>query len=321
MKKNKLVSFICLCAAAGTSIYAINKVIDFLAKGLNFLSDSDRITYDWRFAKVSYKVKGNGSPILLIHDLDPSSNLEIWNQTIESLSKDHTVYALDLPGCGLSEKPAITYTTYFFVELIRDFIHDIIAEKTHIMVCGNSSAFVTMAASMENDYIGNLILINPIDLHTISCNPTPKSKLSKLLLELPILGTLLYNINYQELKIKEALNDKIALTDHITSDLVKTAYKSAHLSGSYGKFLLASLKGKYFTANILPALENIVQPFTIVYGKSKKGAYENANEYKTINPSIEACSISNAKEYPQFENSEEFLKAISIYLEEETVEE
>ena len=49
--------------------------------------------------------KGKGSPILLIHDMLPGGSGYEWTRIEDELALEHTVYNLDLPGCGRSEKP------------------------------------------------------------------------------------------------------------------------------------------------------------------------------------------------------------------------
>ena len=39
----------------------------------------------------------------------------------DDLALEHTVYNLDLPGCGRSEKSGITYTNFVYVQAICDF--------------------------------------------------------------------------------------------------------------------------------------------------------------------------------------------------------
>ncbi len=65
----------------------------------------------------------------MIHDMLPGASGYEWNQIEEQLSSDHTVYTLDLLGCGRSEKAGITYTNFVYVELISNFIKDVIKEK------------------------------------------------------------------------------------------------------------------------------------------------------------------------------------------------
>ncbi|MCH8331924.1 MAG: alpha/beta hydrolase [Bacteroidetes bacterium] len=55
----------------------------------------------FRNIKLSYKVAGNGSPIILIHGFCGDNT--IWEPLVESLSKDHLLIMPDLPGWGSSE--------------------------------------------------------------------------------------------------------------------------------------------------------------------------------------------------------------------------
>ena len=54
-------------------------------------------------------------------------------KVIDKLAENHAVYALDLLGCGRSEKPKITYTNYLYVQLISDFIKNVIHEKQMLL--------------------------------------------------------------------------------------------------------------------------------------------------------------------------------------------
>lgn len=73
--------------------------------------------------------KGSGSPVLLIHDMLPGACGYEWNRIEEELAMEHTVYTIDLLGCGRSEKPGMTYTNFVYVQVICDFIRNVIGEK------------------------------------------------------------------------------------------------------------------------------------------------------------------------------------------------
>ena len=62
--------------------------------------------------------KGEGTPLLLVHDLNCASSNYEWKYVVDDLSKRHTVYAIDLLGCGHSDKPKMTYTNYLYVQLL-----------------------------------------------------------------------------------------------------------------------------------------------------------------------------------------------------------
>ncbi len=60
-----------------------------------------------RGVKIHYLVEGRGDPVVLIHGLHSSAQMN-WglNGIIADLAKDHLVIAPDLPGHGRSDKPA-----------------------------------------------------------------------------------------------------------------------------------------------------------------------------------------------------------------------
>ena len=196
MKKNKhklLTAGILLSLATGI-IYVINRIVFATATLKNLLKSSADNYYEWRFGKIYYRKKGHGTPVLLIHDLNVYSSAYEWNKVIDELAKTRTVYAVDLLGCGRSEKPRITYTNYLYVQLITDFIKNVIGEKTDVVANGYSGSFSVLAGYSDTDYIKKLILINPPSLASLNRIPSKRSKLHKFILELPVFGTLIYNI-------------------------------------------------------------------------------------------------------------------------------
>ena len=118
-------------------------------------------TYHWRFGDINYSISGEGKPVLLIHDLIPGSSSIEWTYLVPELSKTNTVYLIDLPGCGLSEHPSVTCTSYMYTQLVNDFIHDIIKKRAFVIATGNSSAFVIEACGINEKAFEDLILINP----------------------------------------------------------------------------------------------------------------------------------------------------------------
>ena len=90
---------------------------------------------------------------------------------MKKLEKKHTVYTIDLLGCGRSDKPNLTYTNYLYVQLITNFIKDVIGEKTDVIATGTSSSFTVMACNMEKNLFKKLILINPEDLKDSAKTP------------------------------------------------------------------------------------------------------------------------------------------------------
>ena len=152
MKNKKLTILLTLSALLSSSLgtlFAINKAIEKLATTKGLLDHRKKETYHWRFGDISYSVSGEGKPVLLIHDLTPGSSSIEWAYLVPELSKTNTVYLIDLPGCGLSERPSVTYTSYMYTQLVNDFIHDIIKKSSFVVATGNSAAFVIEACGIR----------------------------------------------------------------------------------------------------------------------------------------------------------------------------
>ena len=74
-------------------------------------------------------------------------------------------------GCGLSDKPGLSYTNYMYVQLITAFIKDIIKSKTSVVASNLSSSFVIMANQLDASIIDKMIFINPVSFHSMDAMP------------------------------------------------------------------------------------------------------------------------------------------------------
>lgn len=317
MKKNKhkLLTTSILFALATGIIYVINRLVFATAVLKNLLKSSADNYYNWRFGKVYYKKKGHGSPVLLIHDLTVYSSAYEWNKVVNELAEAHTVYAIDLLGCGRSEKPRITYTNYLYVQLIADFIKNIIGEKADVIASGYSGSFTVLASYTNPEFINKIVLINPPSLASLNKVPSKRSKLYKFILEFPIFGTLIYNIKTCQSNIQLLFTEKYLYNPFsVTPEMVDTYYEAAHKSLSNSKFLLSSLVAGYTNNNITHALREINQSVTILYCEGETDSEKIAESYTTYNPAIESCMLKHAKHLPQLEIPEKFLEILNIYL-------
>ena len=315
MKKSKhkiLTAGILFTAAAGV-IHIVNHTIFTTATLKDLLKSSANNYYDWRFGKIYYKKKGHGSPLLLIHDLTVYSSAYEWNKVIDKLAENHTVYALDLLGCGRSEKPKITYTNYLYVQLISDFIKNVIHEKTDIVASGFSGSFSLLACHNENELFGKLVLVNPPSLSTLSKAPSKKNKLYKFILELPIFGTLIYNMKTCQSNIQLLLTEQYLFNPFLASaEMIDTYYEASHKGFGNARFLLSSIVGNYTNNSVTHALKDIDNSIVVINGDAEPQKSETKESYLICNPAIEYFNISKTKHLPQLENSENLLEILHI---------
>lgn len=137
----KLVTLSVLTTMSGAAIYFLNKTLDTAAVRKNLLASAEKESFSWQFGDIFYTKKGTGTPMLLLHDLHCASSGREWQYIEDALAQDHTVYTLDLLGCGRSDKPAITYTNFLYVQLIVTFIKQVIGCPTDVIASGLSGFF------------------------------------------------------------------------------------------------------------------------------------------------------------------------------------
>lgn len=317
MKKNrhKLLTGGILFSLATGVIYVVNKVIFTTAVLKNLLKSNADNYYNWRLGKLYYKKKGKGSPILLIHDLTVYSSAYEWNKVIDKLAETHTVYAVDLLGCGRSEKPRITYTNYLYVQMISDFVKNVIREKTDIVASGYSASFVLLSCHNEPALFQKLVLVNPPSLGTLNKIPSKRSKLFKFLLELPVFGTLIYNMRTSQSNVQLMFTEKYFYNPfNVSAELIDTYYEAAHKGASNSKYLFSSILCRYTNNRINHALKSINQSIVILNGEAEPNAEETTNEYVELNPSVEAFTFNKTKHLPHLERPDAFVDTLNIYL-------
>lgn len=304
-----------VAGAAITSIYAYNKFISNTATRKQLLSKEKGDFFSWNHGNIFYTKKGNGSPVLLIHDADPTASSVEWSKIVSKLEKHHTVYAIDLLGCGRSDKPGLDYTNYLYVQLINSFIKEVIGEKTVVIASNLSTSFVIMANHMDPSNFKKIVLINPVSLDQLTLIPDRASKIKKSLIQIPFIGTFIYNLVTNPTKIDNSFRTNyFAKPQLISPTLEDTYFEAAHTNGSNGRFLYSSLLGNYLNNNISHALKKMTTPTLIIGSNNIKGTTHKLDDYYKLNPNLTILRIMNGNLYPHLEIPEKTVTLINTFI-------
>ena len=262
--------------------------------------------------KTRYWEMGNeGSTIVLIHGL--GGCIENWELNLEALSKRHRVYAVDLVGCGLTEKPSIRYSIPLLAKFVQDFMS--LKDIENPCVIGHS-----IGAGIAID----MVLLNParIDrLILVDGFGFGKKLASQFrILAIPILGEQLMKPN------RDGLIQffKMLFYDHtlITDELIDFSFERSSLSGS-SKAYLITLRAH---ANFLGLKKDRMQitkgnarritvPTKIIWGKEDKAIpVEQAYIAAKILPTNSLHIFDKCGHVPQVERAEEFNRIVLDFL-------
>lgn len=313
--KNKYKVLITLAGLTAAAIHGINRLAFSFTTKKNLLSKTDISYYEWRFGKIAYTVRGTGSPLLLVHDLIPGSSQFEYHRIIDALSKKHTVYAIDLIGYGNSDKANLTYTNFLFTQLISDFIKTVIGKKTDVIASGDSSSVILMCSHNEPELINRMAFINPQSLYQSNQIPSKQTRTLKFFIEMPLIGTMLFNILTSDYVIKNNFEkDYFFDRSLIDNEIIWSYVEAAHLGDYNAKYSVASYVGKYTNTNVIHALKETNNSIMLIGGKEVPSINTNMDNYQYYNPSVEIGYIEHAKTLPQLERPEQLLETLSIYL-------
>jgi len=143
--------FAALVAYAYTP-YSISDPKTFAEENSHFIKLNDKT--------IHYTVQGSGPALMLVHGFGGSTLA--WNKLIGYLTPNYTVYALDLPGFGLSDKPVDTsYALPLQADIVCALIKKIGIEQ--IVLIGHSMGGVIVADAQAKlpGRIKGLIMIEP----------------------------------------------------------------------------------------------------------------------------------------------------------------
>ena len=260
--------------------------------------------------KIRYIVKGSGSPVLLIHGF--GQFLEVWCLNIGPLSQHYQVYAMDLPGHGLSEKPAVDYTFSFVTEFIIDFMEAL--GIGHASLIGHSMGGSICLDEAINfpDKVDRIILVDSGSL-------SGKVPLLYRLCALPVLGDILVRPT-----IKAGVRSRIKRTfynsDLVTEDMVNLSYELLRKPGVKDTMLSIIRSG----ANISKSnLETIVTdnlrlvkvPTLLIHGAQDKAIpLEYAHDACRLIPDCRLEIIDECGHCPHLEKASEFNEAVISFL-------
>lgn len=300
-------------AVGAMAIY--NKLTETLAGELDTVLTGEERRYPWKYGDMFYEVKGarDAKPLLLVHGFGPGASSYEWRKNIDALSAHFRVYAIDLLGFGLSDRPAIDYTAETYADLLNDFIKEVIGKPTVVVAHGLSSAYAIAGAYRRPQYFERLVLVSPPPTILQETNPGLRNASWKTILRLPILGQFIYTLLTSRSAIR-GYYDELGFHNPglITDDLVEYIYTSAHQSN--GRYPASALLSDYLVLDVHEPFARLKVPVIAVWGREGELAPSEASSaFKRVNPNIEVRILDKSRSHLQEEQPAHFNKLVSEF--------
>ena len=308
MKFGKLFTATAVVGGTLGTLTLLNKMTESQAGELDTVLKGEGRRYPWKYGDVFYLVKGNreSKPLLLVHGFGPGASSYEWRKNIDALAEQFRVYALDLMGFGLSDRPPIDYTPETYADLINDFLKEVINKPTVVVAHGDTSAYVIANAYRFPQLYERLVLVGPTPAILEETVPGPVNTALKFLLRTPIVGQFFYNM----MTTRRAIQNYYDRGGYhnpglITDELVEYIFSSAHQLNA--RYTAASAFSKSLSQDAHEPLARLQVPIVIVFGREAVPTpAESGAAFKRVNSRIETRTLDNCSGQPQDEQSTKF---------------
>ncbi len=259
---------------------------------------------------INYSVSGDGPPLLLIHGAN--FGWGVWYPNIASLSKNFTVYAIDLPGAGRSTR--IDYSRLNpeedFLIVTEDFIKALGLKNFHIIGFSMGSWVCLQLALKHPEWVDKIIVESAVGfsdysvasdkiiaffplaklISKIFINPKSRTKVEKFLRGI---------FYYKTIKLPEEFIN----------------YFWETMKTSHNLLFISRLTALHKTLNLENSLYRIKNKTLIIWGEDDKiiPLQKNSHNFKLI-PSSEVRLLKNVGHVPSLENPQEFNSVVNKFL-------
>ncbi len=266
-------------------------------------------TFDWKHGQVFYRHAGSedAPPVLFVHGIGAGARAFMWRRNFLPLARDFRVYALDLLGFGYSEKPPnAPYSADLYVELITDFLREVVGREAGLVAHTLSAAFAARAADEQRELVKSLVLVSPTGADSLSARPGMTGAAFYGLLHSPVLGTSFYNAVTSERGIRDYARKQLFYERRFaTPRLVAHYYAVSHLPGA--QYAATAFLSGYLNTDIREPFARLRQPATLAWGRQDTtNPIDQAGQLLSLNPRARLEVFDRCRMMPQEEHAERF---------------
>ena len=216
-----------------------------------FQHDGNRVRYQL-LSELSVK-KPN---LILIHGF--GNSLGTWESLAPKLSKAFNVYAIDMLGFGLSEKPVqYQYTNANQASVIQSFA-EVMGFDSFIVGGHSLGGAIAMHAAMIDQKTQGLILFNPGIINT----GVPEfSKYLNLIFPMSRISAKQFaDRDFREGFLKRSYHEPSIVTNQVMDRVMLGSQTADYVSG------MSSMLSKYYKSNEAELMSDVKLPTLIIFG-------------------------------------------------------
>lgn len=237
-------------------------------------------------------------PMLFLHGVNLAASSDEMQPLYEHYAHERSVYALDLPGYGFSERGGHIYTPALYRDAINDFISlELHGAPVDAVGLSLSSEFLALAAEQRPELFHTLTFISPTGMSSRASGPHRHDTLFKLISN-PSWSRMIYDT----LTSRYALNYFLKKTQWRQLDYRRVHY--AYVSSHQPQAQIAPfyyITGKLYTSDIFSVYQSLLQPVLTIYGQSHRMRFDRVDSLHS-RPNWHIAEFKQCGEYVHFDD-------------------
>ncbi|MGQ0715175.1 MAG: alpha/beta fold hydrolase [Gemmatimonadaceae bacterium] len=273
--------------------------------------------FTWRGRRVFYSKRTarqpGGSPLLLVHGIHTAAWSYEWRSNADVLSYARDVYALDLLGFGVSDRPRVRYSARLYLRLIDDFARQVIGGPVTLVASSLSAAYATVLGARDPGQYPSLVLIEPTGLVRRHDAASTGGDVARAIVDAPLVGAAVFNTLSSRRSLRYWLERAYVDLDFVTPELVDIYHRAAHQPGA--RYAPSAFLSGHMNLDVRGAVRRLRQPVMLVWGEQAvETPVEDARGFLALNSGLQLTILDPAGMIPQDEQAAEFNAVVTRFL-------
>jgi pimeloyl-ACP methyl ester carboxylesterase len=261
-----------------------------------------------------------GPPVVLLHGIHAAASAYEMRPLFEALRKHRSVYALELPGFGFSERSSRAYTPATYIQAVAHLLRNVsIREPADVIALSLSCEYAAKVAVEMPEMVRSLVFISPTGLaedHELGRlerfgrrkKPALPSALSD-----SVPSRLFYELLVSKVSLRYFL--RRSFESGVDRGLLDYAFETSHQPGAW-RAPLAFVAGRLFpSGSSRNVYAHVRVPVLVLYAHDAHARFGALAKFEAEHKNFSSRRLSHTRGLPQFEAPQQTLDALQRFYE------